>query len=320
MISSRFHAAFSAWLSILVGLTIAVLAVLAGQEEGSMALIGVAFMGIVDITGSVMVLLIYGTIHAHAKDDRKEAQYSLVIGVLMLGLGVFLATDSTFSLLDGTDRSLSKRRANARNSLGFDIAIFGAAASLALAFYKYLVSRRLGSAVIFTDALSSLCTGLASLASMLISSHPTLPWWSDGVSGLAVAVFILYSSAFTMVASGIVISRTAPSPTGEKLTLLRTLGSYPPPPLPLPLPLPPRTQGDGFDQEFGEYDDDYEVSWESSYTFRRPFIGSMFSIPGIPALDSTLSGWRAMWGPEAPQTPPPDSRYSSVDSGQHFFD
>jgi hypothetical protein len=52
MISSRFHAAFSAWLSILLGFTIAVLAVLAGQQEGSMALIGVAFMGIVDITGT----------------------------------------------------------------------------------------------------------------------------------------------------------------------------------------------------------------------------------------------------------------------------
>lgn len=97
--SLRFHAIFSAYLSILAGIVEAVLSSMAGHEEVSMSLYGIALMAFVDITGSVLVLslwqcsrAVYGT--ERPKSERfKEMHYSIIIGYLMVALGIFLMAD-----------------------------------------------------------------------------------------------------------------------------------------------------------------------------------------------------------------------------------
>jgi divalent metal cation (Fe/Co/Zn/Cd) transporter len=149
--SARFHAVLSAYLSIAAGVTIAILALVAADEESSMSLYGAAFMGLIDSTGSVLVLMVYHTctVNHHTATDRLEAQYSIIIGGLMLVMGVYLLTDSSYMLaLQG--ESLAKRESNANNNLGFTITIIGGASSLSLSVYKFVVADWLGSAVIFT--------------------------------------------------------------------------------------------------------------------------------------------------------------------------
>ena len=98
-LSLRFHAIFSAYLSILAGIAEAVLSVMAGYQEESMSLYGIALMAFVDIAGSILVLLLWQCSNAVYGSDRpkserfKEMRYSIIIGYLMIALGVFLMTD-----------------------------------------------------------------------------------------------------------------------------------------------------------------------------------------------------------------------------------
>lgn len=94
MFSGKFHAVFSAYVSIFAGVIEAFFSVILGHAELSMSLYGIALMAIVDITGSVLVLLIW-----QSPDDRNrekkilEARYTYIIGVLMMILGLFLVAD-----------------------------------------------------------------------------------------------------------------------------------------------------------------------------------------------------------------------------------
>jgi len=96
--SARCHALLSAYLSIAAGITITILAIIAATQENSMSLYGVAFMAMIDSTGSVLVLMIYQSVCSSVdlngnQQHRREAQYSFLIGILMLILGVVLFTD-----------------------------------------------------------------------------------------------------------------------------------------------------------------------------------------------------------------------------------
>ena len=119
-LSLRFHAVFSAYLSIGAGLFEAVFAVIftflfilydlfidlplyakmiAGHTDISMSLYGIAIMAIVDITGSILVLIFWQGNDQSPSTERespekiRELQYSYVIGALMMLLGIFLILD-----------------------------------------------------------------------------------------------------------------------------------------------------------------------------------------------------------------------------------
>ena len=99
--SGKFHAVFSAYLSIFAGIIEAFFSTILGHAELSMSLYGIALMAIVDITGSVLVLMIWQKYDSDRNKEKKilEARYSYIIGVLMMILGLFLVADRYIFLI-----------------------------------------------------------------------------------------------------------------------------------------------------------------------------------------------------------------------------
>lgn len=139
------------------------LKMIAGHADISMSLYGIAIMAIVDITGSILVLIFWqgnDTTVRGLTQTVRELQYSYIIGALMMLLGIFLILDrystsypapffiyiliSNFSvsnLIEGKSPSNSKEA-------GSSISIFGTTAGFLLALYKYNIGKELESPVI----------------------------------------------------------------------------------------------------------------------------------------------------------------------------
>jgi hypothetical protein len=98
--SLSFHAVLSAYLSIFAGIVEAVLSIMAGTTDISMSLYGVALMALVDIAGSMLILLLWQCRPANCDETNRgsmermrDLQYTSIIGVFMILLGLFLMTD-----------------------------------------------------------------------------------------------------------------------------------------------------------------------------------------------------------------------------------
>eukprot|EP01036_Dinobryon_divergens_P033474 gene33474-43260_t len=162
-------------------------------------------MAIVDITGSILVLIFWQGNGSSAGTDRespdkiRELQFSYVIGSLMMLLGIFLILDSVSNLVEGKSPHDSVDSVDAESS----ISIFGTTVGFILAIYKYNIGKELDSPVIMADSLSSFCAGLASFVALVVSYNSHLVWWLDGFCGLLVAFYTLYSGATTMMSSSL---------------------------------------------------------------------------------------------------------------------
>jgi hypothetical protein len=87
-----------------------------------------------------------------------------------------------------------------------------------LGWYKYFIARALNSALVYADALSSLCAGLASLVALVVAEDRAMAWWADAMAGSLVACYTLYQGYLTVIksivsppASLIVCRRCSPS-------------------------------------------------------------------------------------------------------------
>lgn len=99
--SARFHALFSAYLSIFCGTLEAVFSLLAGSTELSMSLYGVALMATVDVAGSILIIVFYTNMTSMeyaVRQKRQELRYTFLIGCFMMILGIFLVVDRYFHL------------------------------------------------------------------------------------------------------------------------------------------------------------------------------------------------------------------------------
>ncbi len=169
MRSGRFHAIFSAYLSIIAGVIEAIFSLITGHAELSMSLYGIALMAIVDITGSSLVLFIWQFSMSDSTDVTtrhkiQEARYSYIIGALMMILGLFLVLDryvvggvactvhNSESILSLTFSAKTLIQGKSPHGTvvgeGSSIALFGTISSLVLAAYKYKVGQELDSCVI----------------------------------------------------------------------------------------------------------------------------------------------------------------------------
>lgn len=200
--NGRFHAVLSAYLSIAAGIVEASLSILAGHQEISMSLYGIALMAIVDVTGSVLVLMMWqcGSLERKYTERIREMRYSIFIGIMMLLLGCFLVADSI--------KNLYEHDSPDGNTIKGDIgAIFGFTCGSFLFCYKYFVSLVLDSPVIMADSISSLCSALTSLAAIMVIFVHNKIWWSDSMAGFTAALYTLYSGLETIISANRVISK-----------------------------------------------------------------------------------------------------------------
>lgn len=194
-----YHALVSAYMSIILGITEAILAIYTGHADISMALYGIALMAIVDVTGSVLVVFMYYGMSnevVHNPDKKtKELRYSQAIGVLMILLGLFLVADSASDL---EQKDSPQDAGTIGSALQVITSVYGALGSLSMAAYKYKVGKALHSSVVLADSISSFCAGLASVASLVVAIDNNSIWWLDGVTGMMVACYTLYSGVVTI--------------------------------------------------------------------------------------------------------------------------
>ena len=193
--SYRTHAILSAYLSILAGAIEAGLSLWYGHSEISMSLYSIALMAFVDITGSVLVLFMWqrSSKERLVSDRLQELSYSMAIGVLMIFLGIFLMVDSTIKLT-------AKNSPDESSLMGTVDALFGFLCGISLFLYKYFVGKALDSPVVLADSVSSLCSGLTSLAALLVVLLNSI-WWVDSTSGFTASLYTLYSGVDTIIAS-----------------------------------------------------------------------------------------------------------------------
>ena len=101
-----FHAVFSAYLTIIIGIVLAALTILAGRTDVSMSLYAVALMSILDVSGGILVLTLWQNrreestyidkferIEASEIEEVTDLWYSFIIGLFMLTMGLFLILD-----------------------------------------------------------------------------------------------------------------------------------------------------------------------------------------------------------------------------------
>lgn len=198
-----FHAILSAYLSIFIGLTEAGLSVYAGHAEISMALYGIAVMGLVDGTGSVLVLMMWqcgsqknGKTERLVSERIREMRYSLIIGCMMLLLGSFLVVDSLKKMVE-------KESPSDKDLMGFLLGVYGSVFGFFLASYKYIVGKALDSPVIIADSISSLCAAITSFAALVVTLVDNKLWWSDSAAGFTAALYMLYSGASTVLSANV---------------------------------------------------------------------------------------------------------------------
>ncbi len=89
------HAIISGYLSIAAGVVEAGYSYYAGQSEVSMALYGIALSSLLDVSGSIMVLVLWqcSSYKSAEKLELQELQYTFAIGCFMMFLGTFFVTD-----------------------------------------------------------------------------------------------------------------------------------------------------------------------------------------------------------------------------------
>ena len=159
-------------------------------------------MAIVDVTGSVLVLMMWqcGSTERKYSERLREMRYSIFIGLMMLFLGCFLVADSIKNLYghDSPDGNTVK------GDIG---AIFGFTCGLFLFCYKYFVSIVLDSPVIMADSISSLCSAFTSLAAIMVIFVHNKIWWSDSMAGFTASLYTLYSGLDTIISSKKVINK-----------------------------------------------------------------------------------------------------------------
>ena len=165
---------------------------LAGILSGSVSITADAMNNLSDASSSVVTLVGFRLAERPADEDhpyghaRYEYLSGLAVAVMILFIGLELAKASVGEILHPTEVSMDI----------LSIAILGG--SMAVKLWLSLYNRRLGKAIgsdtLLATAVDSrndvIATGTVLLAGIL--QHFT-GWKLDGVMGLAVAVFILYS-------------------------------------------------------------------------------------------------------------------------------
>mmetsp|Transcript_2192 Transcript_2192/g.3005 ORF Transcript_2192/g.3005 Transcript_2192/m.3005 type:complete len:310 (-) Transcript_2192:383-1312(-) len=200
------HALYSAYLSILAGMLEVYLSVLAGQDDGSESVFGVAAMALIDTSGSALVVWRWQFASPDLKPTdlaKIEARCSIFIGFGMLVSVAMLLTSSFDSLVlhetpDGETEV-------------FEVSIYTAAMSIFLFIYKQHVGHVLNSMVVLSDARSSLCAGLVALAVILSEGLQQLIWFADDVMGIMLSFYILYQ-AYTVIDGGLAELRKLSDP------------------------------------------------------------------------------------------------------------
>lgn len=199
---ARMQALFAAWVSVLIGCVITLLAFYSGFLLDVMSLYALSIMSAVDTVSSILVIIFWQQhqteLDLTTEQCKKEQKYTYWVGIMMITMGALLFGDSVKSLYTHGHPYFTN---SIFSTLGIVISGLGAISGLLLGWYKFFIAKALRSPLVYADGISSLCAGLASLVAFIIAEDQSLAWWTDAAAGTVIAVYTIYQGYRTAVNS-----------------------------------------------------------------------------------------------------------------------
>lgn len=176
---SRFgrYALWLAYASVAYNLFEATVAIWAGREAGSLALISFGGDSVVECLSAIVIVWQF---RAPIPEER-ERKALKGIAIAFFALAAYVSIDAVRSLVTGADPDVSPA--------GMALAVASLILMPALAAAKRRVGHRLGSASVEADSLQTiLCMYLSGVLLLGLLINATLGWgWADPVAALIIA-------------------------------------------------------------------------------------------------------------------------------------
>ena len=162
----------------------AIVSLIVGAMAGSISLIGFGADSVIEVSSSVAALWRLRADADLVRRTRVEAITLRLIGVLFLGLTLYILIDA--------GHALYRREAPEKTVPGISIAAASVVIMPLLARAKRRVGVRLGSRALTADAMqTSLCTWLSAIVLLGVGLNALLGWWwADPVAALCMTPII----------------------------------------------------------------------------------------------------------------------------------
>jgi len=181
--SPRDKARFGRRARLLAGASVAynvvegVIALSAGLEAGSIALVGFGLDSMVEVSSGLIILWQF----RHRMPESRERRALRLMALSFFALAGYVTVESARSLLPGADPQPS--------AVGIGLAIASLVIMPVLSWAQRRTGRALGSNAVVADSTQTLlCTYLSAVLLVGLVLNATLGWsWADPVAGLVIA-------------------------------------------------------------------------------------------------------------------------------------
>ncbi len=176
----RHRAVVLAWATIAWNVVEAVVAIGAGLEAGSLALIGFGLDSTIEVGSAAVILWQFA-----GADEQRERQALRLIAVSFFALAAYVTVQALVDLATTSEPDSSV--------VGIVLAALSLVVMPLLATAKRRTSQRLGSVTVAADSQQTwLCTYLSAVLLVgLVLNAAFGWWWADPVAGLVIAALAL---------------------------------------------------------------------------------------------------------------------------------
>lgn len=164
----------------------AVVALVLGGVAGSIALIGFGLDSVIEVSSGAILLWRLRADHDETRREEVERQALKLVGISLLALALYVASDSAYGLV--------KKEAPEQSLPGIALAIASLIAMPWLARRKRRVASDLGSSALQADSRQTdICAYLSGILLLGLLFNAALGWWwADPAAGLAMSPLIAY--------------------------------------------------------------------------------------------------------------------------------
>ena len=176
----RQRAVVLAWATIVWNVVEAVVAIGAGLESGSLALVGFGLDSTIEVASALVILWQFA-----GADEQRERQALRLIAVSFFALAAYVAVQAGVDLATTSEPDTSV--------VGIVLAALSLVVMPLLATAKRRTGRLLGSATVAADSQQTwLCTYLSAvLLAGLVLNAAFGWWWADPAAGLVIAALAI---------------------------------------------------------------------------------------------------------------------------------
>lgn len=169
-----------AWMTIAWNVVEAVVAIGAGLEAGSLALVGFGLDSTIEVASAAVILWQFA-----GADEQRERQALRLIALSFFALAAYVSVQAGYDLSTTSEPDASV--------VGIVLAALSLVVMPLLATAKRRTGRRLGSVTVAADSQQTwLCTYLSAVLLVGLVLNAALGWWwADPLAGLVIAALAL---------------------------------------------------------------------------------------------------------------------------------